>query len=91
MAFIQQPESFTPRELETMRYEKEQADAQMAYGLKIKELEIELQKLESRWAAWLRLPALIIKLPLLLVMGIAYIVHAITRIEPSENFWNLLK
>lgn len=85
------PDQLTPREAEQMRHDAEREDAQMAYGTKMKELDIELQKLESKWAAWLRLPSLVLKLPLLILLGIAYIVHVITGNEPSDNFYNLLK
>lgn len=91
MAFTQAPEQLTPREAEVMRYEEAQADKQMAYGLQMKELDIKVQTLESKWAAWLRLPGLILRLPLLVILGIGYIVHAIKGTEPSDNFWNLLK
>lgn len=87
----QLPDQFTPRELETMRYESERADKEMAYGLKMKELDIEVQKLETKFSSLLRIPITIVKLPLLILMGIAYIVHAIVKIEPSQDFWKLLK
>lgn len=74
-----------------MRYEEVQADKQMAYGLQMKELDIKVQTLESKWAAWLRLPGLILRLPLLVILGVGYIVHAVKGTEPSDNFWNLLK
>lgn len=84
-------ESFTPREIETMRYEAERADKEMAYGMEMKKLDIELQKLEAKWSSWLRIPITIIKLPLYILMGIGYITHAIRKTEPSDNFWKLLK
>lgn len=88
---INEPTTFTPREIETMRYESERADKEMAYGLELKKMDIELQKLEAKWSTLLRIPITIVKLPILILFGIAYIVHAIVKIEPSENFWKLLK
>ena len=88
---VPERDSFTPREAETMRYEAERADKEMAYGLKMKELDIEVQKLEARFTSLLRIPIIIIKLPVLVFFGIAYIVHAFMKIEPSESFWKLLK
>lgn len=88
---INEPNSFSPRELETMRYEAERADKEMAYGMDMKKMDIEVQKLETKFSSLLRIPIIIIKLPLLLLLGVAYITHSIKGTEPSENFWKLLK
>ena len=87
----QAPDNLTPREHEQMRYEEEQEKRQIEYATAMKDKEIELAKMEAKWSAWLRIPILILKMPVLLVLGLAYIVHAIRGIEPSENFWNMLK
>lgn len=91
MPFQQMSDVLTPREAEQMSYEREGEKLQIEYGLALRDKEIELQKLQAKWSAWLRLPSLILKLPLLIILGLAYIVHAIRAIEPSEDFWNLLK
>lgn len=91
MSFQQLPEQLTPREAETMRYEEEQEKRQMEYGAAMKDKDIELQKLESKWSAWLRIPITIIKMPFLIILALAYVVHAVRGIEPSDNYWNLLK
>lgn len=87
---MNQPEQFTPREAETMRYEAERADKEMAFGMEMKKLDIEVQKIEAKWSVLLKIPIIIVKLPLLILLGIGYIIHAIRKIEPSENFWKLL-
>lgn len=87
----QAPDKLTPREAEMMRYDKEQAEAQMAYGLKMKELDIEAQKLDIKLVNLFRIPIIIIKLPIYIILAIAYVVHVITGKEPSDNFWSLLK
>lgn len=74
-----------------MDREREQEKEQIAYGIEMKKMDIELAKLEAKWSAWLRLPSLIIRLPLLIILGIAYLIHAKKGIEPSDNFWRLLK
>lgn len=91
MPFQQMPDMLTPRETEQMAYDREGEKLQMEYGLALRDKEIELEKLQAKWSAWLRLPALILKLPLLTLLGLAYIVHVVTGNEPSQNFWNLLK
>jgi hypothetical protein len=92
MALVQDTSpQLTPKEAEIMRYDAEREDKQMAYGMRMKELDIEVQKLEQKWNTLLRIPILIIKLPLLCILGIAYIVHAIVKVAPSEDFWRLLK
>jgi len=85
------PDQLTPREAVIMENEKEAEIRQMDYGRDMAKLDIEVRKIEARFSAWLRIPLMIIRLPLLVILGIAYIVHAIRGIEPSENFWKLLK
>lgn len=87
----QYPEQLTPRESITMEYEKERANKEMEFGLRMKELEIEAQKLDIKIGSIFRIPIFILKLPVLIILSIAYIVHIITKTEPSENFWRLLK
>jgi hypothetical protein len=74
-----------------MQAEKEENAANREYTLRLKELDIEAQKLESRWAALLRLPITVIKLPVYIVFAIAYIVAVARKHEPSDSFWNFLK
>lgn len=88
---LNEPNSFTPREMEQMRYEAERADKEMSYGMDMKRMDIEVQKLETKFSTLLRIPIVIIKLPLLILLGIAYIAHSIKGTEPSDNFWKLLK
>lgn len=101
MAFEIQTE-LTPREHLLMEHEAEQARLVREYSLTAKQLEleivreknraaIELKRLEAKWNTWLRLPALIIKLPVFLVLGVAYIFAVCRKIEPPKDFWNYLR
>jgi hypothetical protein len=92
----------TPREHLLMEHEAEQARLTREYSLTTKQLEleitreknraaIELKRLEAKWNTWLRLPALVIKLPVFLVLGVAYIVAVIRKVEPPKEFWGYLK
>lgn len=87
--------TLTPKESFMLEYDERMNDKQIAYGTKIKELELEEMKLEAKWNTWLKIPIIIIKLPLLCIVGvlfgIAYIIHAVRGIEPSEKFWDIIR
>lgn len=91
----------TPRESVLMEHESEENRLAREYAIKIKELEIELAKeehtaeielerLKSKWGTWLRLPVLVIKLPLFILLGFAYICSMFTKKEMPKRFWDLL-
>lgn len=101
MSFYENPE-LSPREHILMENETEERRLAREHAVRIKQLELELQreknsatiqlkKLEARWSSWLRLPALIIKLPLLLVLGVAYICAVLRKTEIPKEFWNIIK
>lgn len=52
--------------------------------------EIKLKELEAKWATWLKIPITIIKLPLYILLGLAYICSMFTRKEMPKRFWDLL-
>lgn len=81
----------TAREREEFEQEKQAAKIQGDYNIKIKEMEIEVAKLEAKWSSWLRLPMLLIKLPVLVVFAIGYCISIARKHEPSQNFWNLFR
>lgn len=99
---IQQAGEVSPREHLLHEWETEIFEKQAAHAIKMKEMEleikrednqakIELKKLESKWASWLRLPGLLIRLPYLILFGFAYIVAAFKKYEPPKKFWDLLQ
>lgn len=77
-------EQLTPREYETMAYEKEMFEKQAAY-------QLELAKYEAKWSSWLKLPITIIKLPVYCLFAFGYIIAVAKGKEPSENFWKFIK
>ena len=87
---IQTRDTITPREQFEMQYNREILELQMAHAKEMKELEIEVAKLEARFSSWLRLPVLIIKLPVLLVFAVGYCIDRIKGNEPSPDFWRLI-
>lgn len=100
MSIIQNGE-MTPRESLLHEWEKEIWDRQAEHEITMKKLEleikrednqakIELKKLEAKWSSWLKIPSLIIKIPLFITMGIAFCIAAAKKYEPSKRFWDLL-
>lgn len=73
-----------------MRYEEMMFDKQAEFNIKIKEMELEITKLEAKWSSWLNLPKTIIKLPVYCLMAIGYIISSIRNHEVSKDFWNFL-
>lgn len=83
-------ETMTPREREEFEQDKLVTEMQSAHALRLKELDIELAKLESKWAALLRLPMAVIMLPVRILFGFAYICAVFMKYEPPEQFWLFL-
>lgn len=91
----------TPREQVLMEAEKEENRLSREHAIQLKQLElaiskeenaaqIELKKLEAKWSSWLKIPVIIIKLPLFVLFGIAYIFSVFTKKEMPKRFWDLL-
>jgi len=91
LVMIVQREELTAAERERMQHEKDMYAMQNNHIRNIKELELELATLEARWSSWLRIPITILKLPLYVVLGVAYCIAAGRKYEPPEAFWQLLK
>lgn len=92
----------TPREMVLMEAEKEANRAAMDHAIAIKSLElnlarenntaeIKLKELEAKWNTWLKIPIQIIKLPLYVLLGIAYVCSMFTKKEMPRAFWKLLE
>lgn len=97
---IVENEMLTPRESVLLDREAEENRLNREHAVRLKELEIqlardkyqaqiELKKLESKWSSLLRIPSLIIKLPVLLILSIGFIFAALRKWEPSKSFWSL--
>lgn len=84
-------ETLTPREYEEFNQRKEFFEIQAQHELAVKEKELELMRLEAKWNTWLRIPLYIIKLPVLLLFGIAQIVAVARKYELPEAYWRFLK
>jgi hypothetical protein len=91
MALATGRETMTQREREEFEQEKTFAEMQSAHNLKIKEMELEVAKLEARWSVLLRLPLEIVMLPVRMLLGLGYIVGSFREdYEPGENYWKFM-
>ena len=89
MAFIERSE-FTPRELEEMRRAKEEADANRAHAIRLKEMELEAKKIDLKWSQIFKIPLALILLPVKIVCSFALLVAYARKHEPSASFWDFL-
>lgn len=92
----------TPREYQLMENDKEERRETFAHAETLKRLELaleqeknkaelELRLAEAKWSAWLALPRYLLKLPILVLFGFGYIVHAIRKSKPTAEFWEFIK
>lgn len=86
-----QNETITPREQMTWAHEKEMTEIHHQHAVRLKELELELARLEAKWSAWLRIPKLLVLLPVVLVLSIGAVISAIRKSDFHEKFWDLLR
>lgn len=87
----------TPREFAIMEAEQEDARLGREHMIAMKAMELNLarenhqadikvKELDSKWSSWLKIPRLIILLPVLVPLAIAY---GFKR-EAPKKFWDLL-
>jgi hypothetical protein len=101
MPIIDNPE-LSPREHILLENERDEARLVREHQVTLKRLEleivreknqaaIELRMLEAKWSSWLSLPKIILKLPVYVLFGVGYIIHAVRNHEPSKSFWSFIK
>lgn len=88
---IQTRETLTPREYELYNQRKEFFELQAQHDLAVKEKDLELMRLEAKWSSWIKIPLTIVKLPVLLLFGIAQIVAVARKYELPEAYWRFIK
>lgn len=84
-------DELTAREFEQYQQEKEMFELQSAHQLRLKEKDLELARLEAKWATWLRIPVTIIKLPVLVIMALSIPISLLTKRDLPENFWKFMR
>lgn len=88
-SFNDQP--ITAAESTRHSWDEEAARLAREHDLRVRQLELEVYKLEARWSTWLKIPATIIKLPVYFVMAFGYIVAVLRKHDPGEKFWDFMK
>ena len=83
-------ETLTPREYEEFNQRKEFFELQAQHELAVKEKELEVMRLEAKWSSWMKIPLTIVKLPVLLLLGVAYCISVARKFELNDNFWRFL-
>lgn len=98
---IVENDQLTPREHLLMQAEQEENKLAREHAVTLKQLElqiireknqaeIELKRLEAKWRSWLRIPIVIIKLPISLILAVGYLLAVATKQEPSKRFWSAI-
>lgn len=85
------PEELTPREWAEWNNQKEMWELQAAHEIQVKKLEIEVQKLEARWSVWLKIPLVILSLPVRVLLIIPLSIYAAKKQEVPQEIWKLLR
>ncbi len=84
-------ETLTPREYEEWNQRKEFFEMQAQHELAVKDKELEVMKLEAKWGSWMKLPVMVLMLPVRVVMSFAVIISAITKQPLPQQFWDYMK
>lgn len=83
-------ESLTPRELQEMEYEKQAWERQAEHQVRLKQLEIEVMKLEAKWGSWIKLPVILITLPVRILFVIPLSIYAAKKQPVPPEYWKFL-
>lgn len=75
-----------------IKLKQEDATRARRHQQQMKQLELDIRTYEAKWQQLLRLPVLLIKLPLFILFGIAFCI-AVARGDSidSSDYWKLLK
>lgn len=84
-------EYLTPREIEEFKQEMTVAEKQADYGLQVKQLELEIARLETKWTQVWRLPLAIILLPVKFIMAFAIPISVITKKDLPDAYWRFMQ
>ena len=84
-------DQISPAEFERHQWDVETFDKQLEQQRFLKEREVELAKLDTKWASWLRIPLVIITLPIRILFVIPLTVYAATKQEVPEFYQRFFK
>lgn len=83
--------TLTPKEKEELNWEKEATRLQIEYAERIKQMDLEVRKLEAKWSTLFRLPLAVLYLPVKLIVAFAIPISAITKKELPKEFWEFMR
>lgn len=83
-------EELSPREWAQFNNEKQILEMQMAHTKEMKLLDLEVTRLEAKFNSWLKLPMVIITLPVRILFMIPLSIYAATKQEVPEFYKKLL-
>lgn len=81
----------SPREWAMWNHDKEMLELQMAHAKQMKELEVESNRINSKWTTIFRLPLALIILPVKVLVVVPLAVYAIRGIEPPESLVSFMR
>ena len=84
-------ESLTAREREEMQFHSEERALERIHVLEVRKLDLVLQKEANRIAGLLKLPKLIIMLPVIFVLALAVVVRAGRGKDIKEELESIFK
>lgn len=82
--------NMSPREYQQFEHDKEIMSLQMAHQKAMKAMELEVAKLETKFSVWLKIPLMLLLLPVKILLVIPVVVYAAKGKEVPEKLWNLL-
>lgn len=91
----------SPREYAVIENQREEAKLAREHAIVMKRMDIDLAReehnteitlktLQAKWNSWLQIPILIIKLPLYLLFGIAFVCSMFTKKELPKRYWDFI-
>lgn len=84
-------ETLTPREHQEFINRKEMFEMQAQHELAVKDKELEVMKLEAKWSSWMKLPVMVLMLPVRILFGIAFICSVFVKKELPAEYWRVIK
>jgi hypothetical protein len=88
---MQNSNIITPREQMEMDYQREMTDKHLKHEIELKAMQLESEKISSKWTVVFKLPLALIKLPVQILIVIPLTVYAVRGIEPPESLTSFIK
>jgi hypothetical protein len=87
---LQTSNTISPREQFLMEKERENLLTQLEHQKAMKAMELESEKISSKWTVVFKLPLALIKLPIQLLVIIPLAIYAVRGIEPPESLTSFI-